>query len=191
MGRCTALALALAMLLPTAAVAQAPGTAVEARLRELEDREAIGRAIVTYGFSFDRRDWTLHRSLFLDEIEMDFSASIGSGLSRMRADDWVAAVRPFFEALPATQHIAYALRTEITGDEAYVVSLLHAQHYLPNGMGEPVQRMVGWCENWLVRTPAGWRFRRSSSTSTGTRGTGGSFSAPPGSCRQSGRGDPA
>jgi hypothetical protein len=140
---------------------QPPATAtVEQRLQHLLDREAIGQAIVAYGFSFDRRDWALHRSLFADEIEMDFSASIGSGLTKMRADDWVVGVRPFFENLPATQHIAYPLRMEITGDEAYVVSLLHAQHYLPNPKGEPVQRMVGWYENWLVRTPQGWKFRK-------------------------------
>src|SRR3712207_7755416 len=84
---------------------QPPAAAtVEQKLQHLLDREAIGQAIVAYGFSFDRRDWALHRSLFADEIEMDFSASIGSGLTRMKADDWVAGVRPSFENLPATQH---------------------------------------------------------------------------------------
>ncbi|MBX9646647.1 MAG: nuclear transport factor 2 family protein [Xanthobacteraceae bacterium] len=133
---------------------------ISERLQSLLDREAIGQAIVSYGLSFDRRDWALQRALFLDEIEMDFSASIGAGLTTMKADDWVAGVRPFFEALPATQHIAYPLKMEITGDEAYVVSLLHAQHYLPNKMGEPVQRMVGWYENWLVRSVESWKFRK-------------------------------
>jgi hypothetical protein len=115
---------------------QPPAAAtVEEKLQHLLDREAIGQAIVAHGFSFERRDWALHRSLFADEIEMDFSASIGSGLTTMKADDWAAGARPFFESLPATQHITYPLQAEITGDETYVVSLLHAQHYLPNPKG--------------------------------------------------------
>ena len=84
----------------------------------------------------------------------------GAGLTRMRADDWVAGVRPFFENLPATQHIALVQSVEVTGDQAYARSLLHAQHYLPNKQGEPVQRMLGWYGNWLARTPDGWRIRK-------------------------------
>ena len=126
----------------------------------MADRIEIADLIGAYGFSFDRRDWALHRSLFLDEIEMDFSASIGAGLTTMKADAWVAGVKPFFENLPATQHIAYPQLVKIDGDEAFVVSLLHAQHFLPTARGEPIQRMIGWYENWLTRTPKGWRYRK-------------------------------
>lgn len=133
---------------------------VDRKLQHLLDRDEITQAVVAYGYSFDRRDWALHRSLFTPEIEMDFSASIGAGLTAMTADEWVAGVRPFFENLPATQHIAYPLEIGIEDDEAYVVSLLHAQHHLPNERGGPVQRMIGRYENWLTRTPDGWRFRK-------------------------------
>ncbi|HEV2605581.1 MAG TPA: nuclear transport factor 2 family protein [Microvirga sp.] len=155
-------AIAVAMATPSAAQtpAQVRAMTVEQKLQHLLDREEIGEAIVAYGHSFDRRDWALHRSLFADRIEMDFSASIGAGLTTMAADDWVKGVRPFFESLPATQHIAYPLSVEIKGDEAYVVSLLHAQHFLPNKQGAPIQKMVGRYENWLIRTPQGWRFRK-------------------------------
>ena len=159
------LAVATATVLPAHAPAQQapitdPAAGVEARLQHLLDREEIAQVIVNYGHAFDMRDWPLHRSVFTDEIEMDFSASIGDGLVTMAADDWVDAVRPFFEALEGTQHIAIPLAIEIDGDDAYVRSMLHAQHYLPNDRGGAVQTMVGYYDNWLVRTDDGWKIRR-------------------------------
>ena len=142
-----------------APLAKASAT-TEERLQLLLDREEIGLVLTNYALSFDARDWELQRSVFTDEVEMDFSASIGDGLATMMADDWVAGVRPFFEALEATQHIAMPLSIEVDGDEAYARSMLHAQHYLPNEQGAPVQTMVGHYDNWLVRTEEGWKVRK-------------------------------
>jgi hypothetical protein len=134
---------------------------VEAQVRLLMDREEIADVVVRYGYSFDTKDWLLHRSCFTDEIEMDFSASIGGGgLTKHRADEWVALVRPFFERLHGTQHIATPLEIVIDGDAATCVSLLHAQHYLPDAKGGAVQRMIGYYENTLARTPAGWKIAK-------------------------------
>ena len=137
-----------------------PSASDSAKLQRLLDREEITQVIVNYGFAFDMQDWTLHRSVFTDEIEMDFSASIGDGLVVMKADDWVEGVKPFFANLEGTQHIAMPLSIQINGDEAYVRSMLHAQHHLPNDKGAPVQTMVGYYDNWLVRTDAGWKVRK-------------------------------
>ncbi len=157
----------------------APAQDFKARLRALEDREAVGQAIVAYGFSFDRRDQALHRSLFADEIEMDFSASIGSGLTRMPADDWVAAVRPFFENLPATQHVAYPLMTEIMGERPTPSRCCTRSTTCRT-------RRASRCSAWWAGTRTGssaprraGSSARSSSTSTGTRATGGSSRKPP------------
>ncbi len=128
-------------------------------LQMLVDKDAIGQVIRLYGFSLDRRDWPLHRSLFVDEIEMDYRDALGPS-ARMKADDWIAAVGPFFANLSATQHLTNPVRIDVAGDDAYVLSQLHAQHFLPNSMGAPVQRMIGWYENWLVRTAGGWKFRK-------------------------------
>ena len=134
-----------------------PAASVEERLQALIDREDIARMIVSLGHSYDTRDWALHRSLFADEIDMDFSASIGSGLTRMRADDWVAAVRPFFEALDATQHIGMPLAISIEGDRAEATAMLHAQHFLKEARGESVQRMIGSYDIDFTRTADGWK----------------------------------
>lgn len=161
----TAATLALALPLSAPALAQsAPlierGAQVEAKLQMLLDREEIAQVIVNYGLAFDMQDWSLHRSVFTDEIQMDFSASVGDGLTTMAADDWVAAVRPFFANLEGTQHIAMPLSIEIDGDTAYVRSMLHAQHHLPNTKGGSVQTMIGYYDNWLVRTEEGWKINK-------------------------------
>ncbi len=131
------------------------------KLNELLDKQALSELIVSYGHSFDRKDWKLHRSLFTDEIEMDFSASIGgSGLTTFDADEWVGLVKPFFQNLNATQHIGYPLSIEIDGDSAFVRSMLHAQHFLPNKVGGSIQRMIGYYDNYCVRTAQGWKIKR-------------------------------
>ncbi|MEL7397760.1 MAG: nuclear transport factor 2 family protein [Pseudomonadota bacterium] len=161
----SAATLALALPFSTSALAQSapliePTAQVETKLQLLLDREEITQVIVNYGLAFDMQDWTLHRSVFTDEIQMDFSASVGDGLATMTADEWVAAVRPFFANLEGTQHIAMPLTIEIDGDTAYVRSMLHAQHHLPNSRGGSVQTMVGYYDNWLVRTGEGWKINK-------------------------------
>lgn len=133
---------------------------LEQKVQYLMDREEIEQQIINYALSFDRKDWDLHRSVFTDDIEMDFSASIGDGLTPMKADDWVAAVKPFFENLEATQHIGIPLSIQINDDKAYVISSLRAKHYLPNERGGSTQTMFGYYENWLIRTTDGWKINR-------------------------------
>ncbi|MEM7547954.1 MAG: nuclear transport factor 2 family protein, partial [Pseudomonadota bacterium] len=120
--------------------------------------------------AFDMQDWDLHRSVFTDEIQMDFTASLGGGLQTMMADQWVAAVKPFFASLNGTQHIAMPLIIEIDGDTAYVRSMLHAQHHMPNAKGGPVQTMIGYYDNWLVRSDEGWKITKMVQTITWNEG---------------------
>ncbi|WP_299401837.1 nuclear transport factor 2 family protein [uncultured Roseobacter sp.] len=138
-----------ATLLPTLVAAQHaaivdPTSCTDTKLQVLLDREEIRQVITNYGLAFDMQDWELHRSVFTDEIQMDFTASLGGGLQTMAADDWVGAVRPFFANLNGTQHIAMPLTITVEGDSAYVLSMLHAQHHLPNARGGPVQTMIGY-----------------------------------------------
>lgn len=129
----------------------------ETKVQKLVDREEAAQLVASYAVALDQKDWTLYRSVFTDEIQMDFSASIGDGIVTIRADDWVDAVKPFFYNLHATQHISAPQIIRIDGDEGYVRSLLHAQHFLPNKLGHPVQTMIGYYDNYLRRTEEGWK----------------------------------
>ena len=54
-----------------------------------------------YALGIDTRDWTLYRSIFTDEITMDFSSYSGAPAATMTADAWVAQCKPLFEGLDA------------------------------------------------------------------------------------------
>ncbi|WP_299621778.1 nuclear transport factor 2 family protein [uncultured Tateyamaria sp.] len=169
------IAIVAATLLPTFVAAQQipivdPVSSPEVKLQILLDREEIRQVITNYGLAFDMQDWDLHRSVFTDEIQMDFTASLGGGLQTLSADDWVSAVKPFFANLEGTQHIAMPLTIQIDGDTAYVRSMLHARHHLPNSKGGPVQKMVGHYDNWLIRTDEGWKIAKMVQTITWNEG---------------------
>ncbi|WP_195821305.1 nuclear transport factor 2 family protein [Roseobacter sp. MH60115] len=75
-----------------------------------------------------------------------------------------------FANLKGTQHIAMPLIIEIDGDTAYVRVMLHAQYHLPNVRGGPVQTMIGYYDNWLVRTEMGWKITKMVQTITWNEG---------------------
>jgi hypothetical protein len=133
--------------------------ALEAQVRGLLDREEIRDVITAYGRSLDARDWTTQRTLYTDPFDMDYS-SIGVPGRTIAVDDWVALLSSFFAQLPATQHMTNTLELDVRGDDAVVVAMLHAQHFLPNDKGDSVQRMIGTYDVTLRRTAHGWKIGR-------------------------------
>jgi SnoaL-like domain len=124
--------------------------ALKVQVQGLLDREAIRQVMLTYARTLDSRDWATHRTLFADEVEVD------SGEKRTR-ENLMRGKMAFFAQTKATQHIGMVTEVDVKGDDAHVVSLLHAQHYQPNELGEPVQRMIGTYDYWLRRAPDGWK----------------------------------
>ena len=82
-----------------------------------EDRLAVAECVYRYATAVDTRDWAMYRSLFADEVEIDFS-SYGPGLPpvTMAADDWVAGLKPLFAGLAATQHMMSNPLVELEGE---------------------------------------------------------------------------
>ena len=129
---------------------------LEAQVQGLLDREAIRNIITEYGRALDARDWDTQRSLYTDPFHLDFS-SIGGPTGTTSIDEFIGVLTAFFKRLRASQHMTNTLALDIAGDEASVVAMLHAQHYLPNEQGAPVQRMIGTYDLSLNRTEDGWR----------------------------------
>jgi hypothetical protein len=115
-----------------------------------------------YATGLDRRDWPLYRSIFSDEIEMDFR-SVGIREGRYRADDWVRDARRLFAGFSATQHTSSNHVHDVRGDEARCVSNMQAEHFVSrepdDGPAEGADRWTigGWYDDRLVRTPEGWK----------------------------------
>lgn len=59
-------------------------------LEHLIDRARISDTVLAYATGIDRRDWALYRSIFADQVEIDFATWTGEPAHRWNADDWVA-----------------------------------------------------------------------------------------------------
>lgn len=121
----------------------------------------ITRRLYEYALGIDTRDWQLYRSIFTDEVRMDFSSYSGSPAGTMTADAWVAGCRPLFEGLDATQHSMTNPMVDIDpgGDTARCRMYMQAEHFLANAAGDPGFALGGYYDDALVRTPTGWRIR--------------------------------
>lgn len=121
-----------------------------------EDFINITSCLYRYALGIDTRDWELYRSIFTDRVHMDFSSYDGSEVADMTADEWVAAVRPLFEGLDATQHLMTNPMVDVKGDEASCRMYMQAAHFLQTSSGSPEYTIGGYYNDRLVRTPKGW-----------------------------------
>lgn len=126
--------------------------------RYLLDRALISDVTTAFAVALDSRDWGLFRTLFADDVEIDYPDSVG--VRTFTVDELVATAAAFFGRLDATHHISANHLISIDGDTATCTSTLHAQHYLASQVDNPVQRQIGYYENRLERRDR-WRIVRS------------------------------
>jgi hypothetical protein len=122
-----------------------------------DDRTEIVETVYCYATGIDTRDWALYRSIFTDEIEVDFSSYDGNSPRRVRADDWVKGVQPLFRGLDATQHTMTNPRVRIEGERATCVMYMQAVHFLANREGDAEFTLGGYYTDQLVKTAHGWK----------------------------------
>lgn len=122
----------------------------------MNDHQAICEVRYCYAQGLDTRDWELYRSLFLDDIEIDFSSFNGEVGGAMRADDWVARCRVFFTGLDASQHVMSNPIVTVDGDLARCRMYMTADHYFANDQGGGRYVIGGYYDDRLVRTGDVW-----------------------------------
>jgi 3-phenylpropionate/cinnamic acid dioxygenase small subunit len=136
-----------------------------------DERIDVAEVVYSYATGVDSRDWGLYRSIFSDEVEIDFSSwDPGNVARRMTADEWVAGVRPLFMGLDATQHSMSNPRVSIAGERATCVMYMQAAHFLHNDEGDAEFTLGGYYTDQLVKTPAGWKLCGVKLTVTWSRG---------------------
>jgi 3-phenylpropionate/cinnamic acid dioxygenase small subunit len=135
-----------------------------------DDRSEILETIYCYATGVDTQDWQLYRSIFTDEIELDFSSWDGRPARRMPADGWLAAVKGLFPGLDASQHSMTNPRVTFDGDRAQCVMYVQAAHFLRNDEGDSEFTAGGYYTDQLVRTPSGWKLCGVKLTVTWSRG---------------------
>ncbi len=123
-------------------------------MTEREDRQDICELLVRYATGIDRRDWPLFRTVFTDDCELDYG-EIGSWRG-------VDAVTDFMEKVHAMAgHTLHRLSNQalaVDGDKAvartYVDALIMAADNQSGVNG------IGFYDDEIVRTSAGWRIAR-------------------------------
>ena len=135
----------------------------EVQLQALLDRAAISDTVIAYATGLDRRDWALYRSIFCDDLEMEFT-SVGIRAGTYSADAWVRSAQRLFAGFSATQHTSSNHVHVLRGDTASCTSSMQAEHFVAPGpdiaAGAERWTIGGYYENELVRTSAGWKLRR-------------------------------
>lgn len=122
-----------------------------------DDRTEIVETLYCYAAGLDTKDWGLYRSIFSDEVEIDFSSWDGRPARSVKADEWLAEVRVLFTGLDASQHSMTNPRITLDGERASCVMYMQAEHFLQNDQGSPDFAIGGYYTDRLVRSGAVWK----------------------------------
>lgn len=126
-------------------------------MTERDDRQDISDLLVRYATGIDRRDWPLFRTVFTDDCELDYG-EIGAWRG-------VDAVTEFMTQTHAPAgHTLHRLSNQVItveGDTAvartYVDALIMFGDNQSGGAGA---NGIGFYDDEIVRTGAGWRIAR-------------------------------
>lgn len=123
-------------------------------MTEREDRQDIADVLLRYATGIDRRDWPLFRTAFADDCELDYG-DIGSWSG-------VDAVTEFMDVSHSMAgHTMHRLTNQVisvSGDAAEARTYVDALILAPDNASGV--NAVGFYDDELVRTAAGWRIAR-------------------------------
>lgn len=137
---------------------------------ELHDKADIQETILKYAWGIDSRDWVLYRSIFADEVYIDFSSFNGVAGATMPADQWVSNLKLMLPGFDATQHVLSNFMIDIEGELATAIVYMKAEHFLVNSGGDNTHTVGGYYTHKLKQTEDGWRIYSTTLTAKWTRG---------------------
>jgi hypothetical protein len=146
---------------------------MDAELRRLTDTAAVCDTLYRFAAGIDQRDWALYRSVFTDEIELDYGSYRAENVGLVAADTWVERARLLFTGLDASQHSLFNPRVIVDGDTARCDIYVQAEHFLHNSQGDNWWSIGGWYSDRLVRAGGGWKIRGKKLTVAWSRGNRG------------------
>lgn len=122
--------------------------------RQLADRSAIERLLISYAIALDTRDFEMLATCFSTDAVLEYDAAPPA----TRAE-FVERARGLTKFV-ATQHVVSNIAVRITGDSAWASSYAHAMHVRGESGGRETYLMGGKYTDVLARTPDGWRITR-------------------------------
>lgn len=105
----------------------------------------------------DLREWDTLRSVFTDEITVDYTSYRGGEPISITADDWVARARRRFDTMAATQHSMTNPRVDVSGDFATCRMYVEAHHVAVIDGQEEHCRIGGEYADELAHADGRWR----------------------------------
>ena len=122
-----------------------------------DDKLAAAETVYRYALGVDTRDWSLYREQFADRVRVDFSGyDARMSAVELAADDWVAGVRPLFDALHATHHMMANPIVDLAGETARVRMYVQATHVLDPDDPASIYTLGGYYDDDLVRQGDRW-----------------------------------
>jgi ketosteroid isomerase-like protein len=130
----------------------------QARLRRLEDLEAIRRVILDYATLVDAREFDRASQLFADDAEFDlgFTTVIGPAGAK---EAWQSMVGDLLHPEPGRDfHVSTNVVVDVDGDRATSRSMWH--FVTPDDAGHPRVAHFGHYDDAFVRVGRTWKFSR-------------------------------
>ena len=119
-----------------------------------DNRADVLDALARFAHGIDGRDWALYRSVFSDEVDVDYTSYRPGSPSRMPADEWVGRARRLFPGLDATQHVLVNAWIRSEGGGVRVQTSMRADHFLDGARyslgGSYVHRLVDDGGTWRI-----------------------------------------
>ncbi len=150
---------------------------VEARLKDLEDRQAIHTLLMNYGRTLDSRDFAGFERLFAREAEYGGSrGGMAKGPAAIRARLEAALKANAAPAPGRDWHLFFNETIEVHGDEATALSM---GAFFVRGEGNKLEsNSIATYTDQIVREDAMWKFKRRELGAVPAVGTAPSSAAP-------------
>jgi hypothetical protein len=157
------LAVSAALAGAPAAVAAAPQRSearpsADARLKELEDRQAIHELLMNYGRTLDARDFAGFERLFARDAEYGGARALTKGPAAIRASLEAALAKNAAPAPGRDWHFLMNETVALHGDEATAVSL--GVFFVRGAENKLESNSIAIYTDRLVREDGAWKFRR-------------------------------
>ena len=123
---------------------------------DCNDFTVITRLQYDYAFGIDTRDFALLRSVFTDDITMDFADYSGRPSAKLKADDWVSGCSTLFNGLDATQHVMSNPVVDVNGNTATCRMYMKAEHFLENDQSASSFTIGGYYIDKLEKQNGTW-----------------------------------
>lgn len=123
-------------------------------MTDLRDHHDIAAVLVRYATGIDRRDWDLFITVFAADCDLDYG-EIGSWTTAAAVTEFM---RQSHQAAGHTLHRISNISVEVDGDRAVTRSYVDALIFAPDNSSGV--NAVGFYDDELVRTAAGWRIAR-------------------------------